>query len=140
MAETRQVIREKQVGVTPSGKQVVSEKTQVSSSEVEKYETVGVINNLVLYVAGVIEILLLFRFILKILGANPGSTFVSFIYGISGIFESPFRGIFRPAATEGIETVSILEPSTIVALFVYIVVAVGIIQLIKLITATNRES
>ncbi|HEX6977089.1 MAG TPA: YggT family protein [Patescibacteria group bacterium] len=138
MAETQQVIREKQSGVTPSGKQVVSEKTQVSSSSAEKYETVGVITNLVLYGAGVIEILLLFRFILKILGANPGSMFVSFIYTVSGIFEMPFRGIFHSTATQGIETSSILEPSTVVALFVYLVIAVGITQLIRLLTATNK--
>ena len=139
MSETQQVIREKQAGITPTGKQIVSEKTQVSSSRVEKYETVGIITNLVFYGAGVIEILLLFRFILKILGANPGSMFVSFIYAVSGIFEMPFRGIFRSTAGQGIETSSILEPSTVVALFVYLVIAVGITQLIKLATATNKE-
>ena len=139
MSETQQVIREKQAGVTPSGKQIVSEKTEVSSSVTEKYQTVGVITNLIFYAAGVIEILLLFRFILKLLGANPGSMFVSFIYFLSGIFESPFRGIFRSAASRGIETASILEPSTVVALFVYLVLALGITQLIRLTTATNKE-
>ncbi len=138
MAETRQVIRERQAGVTPSGKQVDYAKTEVSSSVTEKYQTVAVITNLVMYVTAVIEILLLFRFILKILGANPGSMFVYFIYTISGIFEMPFRGIFRATAGQGIETTSILEPSTVVALFVYLVVALGITQLIKLATSTNN--
>jgi hypothetical protein len=94
---------------------------------------------LVMYIAAVIEFFLLFRFILKILGANPGSVFVSFIYTVSGIFEMPFRGIFRAAAGQGIETTSILEPSTVVALFVYLVVALGITQLIKLATSTSNE-
>jgi hypothetical protein len=139
MAETRQVIREKQSGITPSGKQVEYAKTEVSSSIAEKYQTVTVVTNLVMYIAAVIEFFLLFRFILKILGANPGSVFVSFIYTVSGIFEMPFRGIFRAAAGQGIETTSILEPSTVVALFVYLVVALGITQLIKLATSTSNE-
>ncbi|HSX48749.1 MAG TPA: hypothetical protein VLE44_00645 [Candidatus Saccharimonadales bacterium] len=139
MSETQKVVREKQVGTTPTGKQIVSEKTEVQSSVAERYQTVGLITNLVLYAAGIIEILLLFRFILKILGANPESMFVSFIYNLSGIFESPFRGIFRSAAGNGIETTSVLEPSTVVALFVYIVIAIGIIQLVKLVTSTNSE-
>ncbi len=139
MAETKEIISEKQSGVTPSGKRVDYAKTEVSSSAVEKYQTVSVITNLVMYTASVIEFLLLFRFILKILGANPGSMFVSFIYTVSGIFEMPFRGIFRATAGQGIETTSILEPSTVVALFVYLVVALGITQLIKLATSTNSE-
>ena len=139
MAETQQIVREKQAGVTPSGKQIVSEKTRVSSSLNEKFQTVGVVTNLVMYTAGVIEFLLLFRFILKVLGANPGSMFVSFIYAISSIFEMPFRGIFHSTAGTGIETTSILEPSTVVALFVYLVIALGITQFIKLATATNTE-
>ncbi len=140
MAETQQVVREKSVGVTPSGKQVVSEKTHVSSSAADKQQIVGISTNAVFYIAGVIEVLLMFRFILKILGANPSSGFVSFIYSISGLFEAPFRGIFRSTATQGIETTSVLEPSTVVALFVYAVVALGVIQLIKVVTASNTES
>lgn len=139
MPETQQVIREKQVGVTPLGKRVVSEKTQVSSSIVEKFQNVGVVTDLVFFVVGVIEILLVFRFILKVFGANPLSGFVWFIYTISGIFEAPFRGIFRTTASQGIETTSIIEPSTIVAIFVYFVIALGITQLIRLLTKTNSE-
>src|SRR5688572_33376711 len=100
MAETQQVVREKSVGVTPSGKQVVSEKTQVSSSEADKQQIVGVSTNAIFYIVGVIEVILIFRFMLKILGANPGSGFVSFIYNISSPFEMPFRGIFSSAATQ----------------------------------------
>ncbi|OHA48431.1 MAG: hypothetical protein A2806_03015 [Candidatus Terrybacteria bacterium RIFCSPHIGHO2_01_FULL_48_17] len=81
---------------------------------------------------GIIEILLGFRLVLKLLGASPESGFVNVIYMVSGIFEYPFHGIFRTASTMGIETKAVLEPSTIIAMIVYAVVAVIIAQFIKI--------
>ena len=87
---------------------------------------------LIYYLFGALEVLLTFRLILKIAGASTFSGFVRFIYGLSGFFVRPFEGIFRRVASEGIETTSILEPSTIVALVVYAIVAVGIVKLIRI--------
>lgn len=137
MVQTQEVIHEKSAGVTPSGKEVTREKTQVSSPETEEYLTIWSINNLIYYLGGAIEVLLLFRFTLRILGANPISPFVSFIYMLSRIFESPFRGIFRMAVSEGIETSAVLEPSTLFAMLVYAILTVAIVELIKIITITR---
>lgn len=139
MAQTHEVVREHQAGVTPTGKQFTKERTQVSSPEAEETVAIWSLNRLLYYVFGVIETLLVFRFVLKILGANPGSPFVAFIYSLSSVFQSPFRGIFRSAVTEGIETSSVFEPATIVAILVYIVVAAGLVELIKIVTATRED-
>lgn len=139
MAQTREVVSERSAGVTPSGKSVVRQKTAVSSPEMEEKVTIWSVNRLVYYIAGVIETLLLFRFMLKILGANPGSPFVAFIYSLSGMFVAPFRGIFRTAVAEGIETVSVLEPATLFAFVVYLVLAMGIVALINIVTATESD-
>jgi len=90
------------------------------------------ITKLVYYVLGVLETLLVFRLIFKFLGANPGSTFVSMIYKISGFFLAPFIGIFRSAVSNGIETKSVLEPTTIIAIIVYALIAYGIVRLIEI--------
>jgi len=82
------------------------------------------------YVLGFLEILLAFRFVFKLLGANPGSSFVAFIYSITQIFMAPFTAIFRAAVTQGIETKAVLEPSTIIAMIVYALIAWGIVKLI----------
>ena len=81
---------------------------------------------------GAAETLLAFRLILKLLGASPASGFVDFIYGVTGIFIAPFEGIFRTAVSQGIETRSVLEPATIVAIVVYTVVAWGIVELVRI--------
>ena len=87
----------------------------------------------VYYILGILEVLLAFRFVFKILGANPDSGFVSVIYTISQVFLAPFAAIFSSAATQGIETKAILEPSTLIAMVVYALVAWGIAKLIVII-------
>ncbi len=87
---------------------------------------------IVYYILGVLEVLFAFRLVFKLLGANPQSPFVSFIYSVSQAFLSPFSGIFRSATTKGIEAQSVLEPATIIAMIVYAIIAWGIVKLIEL--------
>ena len=77
------------------------------------------------YILGVIEVLLAFRFVLKLLAANPAAGFSSFIYGVTYVFAAPFLSVFRQSQVAG----SILEWTTLLAMFVYFVIAWGIIKL-----------
>ena len=81
-----------------------------------------------------------FRLVLKLLGANAGSAFVGLIYGLTGVFILPFEGIFRKGITQGIETVSVLEPSTLVALLVYAVIGWGIVKLIRILSGEQQPT
>ncbi len=92
---------------------------------------------LIYYILGVLEVLLAFRLVLKVLGSNPQSIFVNGIYSISRIFMVPFVGIFRTAVNNGIETKSLLEPALIIAMIVYALVAWGIVKLIEIMS--NRK-
>ena len=95
---------------------------------------------LVYFLFGVLEILLAFRLVLKLTGASISSAFVGLIYGLTGIFVLPFEGIFRRGYTQGIETASVLEPSTIVALIVYAVLAWGIVKLIRIFSGEKKQT
>lgn len=88
---------------------------------------------IIYYIFGVLEVLFAFRLIFKILGANPQSGFVTFIYSITKLFLAPFTGIFRMAVSNGIETQSVLEPTLIIAMIVYAALCWGILQLVKII-------
>lgn len=87
------------------------------------------------YLLGVIEIVLIFRVMLKLLGANPLSGFTNFIYSISNPFALPFAGIL------GITGISemVLEWSTLIAMTVYAIVAYGIVALFQLVKPTDQE-
>ena len=94
---------------------------------------------LVYFLFGVLEILLAFRFVLKLTGASISSGFVGFIYGLTGIFIMPFEGIFHRGYAQGIETKAVLEPSTLVAIIVYAALAWGIVKLIRIFSRDKQQ-
>lgn len=94
---------------------------------------------LVYFLFGLLEILLAFRLVLKLTGASITSSFVGLIYGLTGIFIAPFEGIFRRGFAQGVETTSVLEPSTIIAIVVYAVLAWGIVKLLQILSGEKQE-
>ncbi|HET7099384.1 MAG TPA: YggT family protein [Patescibacteria group bacterium] len=117
---------------------IVSKKTTITVGG-QKADSSQSANYIIYYIFGVVEILLVFRLILKLTGANPGSGFVSFIYSLTQLFVLPFSGIFRGATTQGNVVTAILEPSTLVALVVYAVLAWGITQLVEIMSGKKQE-
>ncbi len=87
--------------------------------------------NIIYYILGIIEILLGFRLVFKLLGASTKSSFVTFLYSSSQALISPFTGIFSAFTGDGAGPF-VLEPSTIIAMIVYAVVAQGLISLFKI--------
>lgn len=101
----------------------------------EKKKTIFRTYQVIWYILGVIEVLLAFRIVFKMLGANTFSSFVNLIYLISDPLALPFSGIFRVYATQG----ALFEWSTLVAMAVYALIAYGLIQLMQLIKPTTPE-
>ena len=80
---------------------------------------------IVWYILSILEVLLVFRFILKLTGANAGSGFTNFIYDFSRPFIAPFAAVFQRTSIQG----SIFEWTTILAMFVYWLLAIAIVRL-----------
>lgn len=80
---------------------------------------------IVWYILGIIEVLLVFRFLLKLTGANPDAGFTAFVYGGTYVFAAPFLNVFGITQIAG----SVFEWTTLLAMAVYAIVAVGIINL-----------
>lgn len=94
----------------------------------ENVSGVVIAQRVVYYIGGVIVALLFIRLLLQLLGANQGSDFVGFIYGLTGIFVAPFYGIFgEPTFGQ-----SHFETSTLIAIVIYSLLTVGIAKLISL--------
>ncbi len=115
----------------------VRETNRVASEPVVRRQTVTtdrvgssvIATRVIYYLTGVIVALLALRVVLLLLGANASSPFVNFVYGLSGIFASPFYGIFGYQPSYGIST---LELSSIVAIIVYALVGYGLARLFTL--------
>jgi uncharacterized protein YggT (Ycf19 family) len=82
------------------------------------------------FVAGVILILLAFRFVLSLLGANSTNGFANFIYTTSHPFVAPFFGLFNYNNIQ--YGISRFEVYTLVAMAVYSAIAWALTALLNI--------
>jgi len=80
---------------------------------------------IVWYILGLLEVLLAFRFVFKLTGANSEAGFTNFIYAVTWPFTAPFNAVFLKTAVSG----SIFEWTTLLAMLVYYLIAFAIVRL-----------
>jgi len=80
---------------------------------------------IVWYLLSILEVLLAFRFVLKLTGANAAAGFTNFIYAVTWPFTAPFLAVFQKTTIEG----SIFEWTTLLAMLVYWMIALAIAKL-----------
>jgi hypothetical protein len=85
----------------------------------------------VAFVVAAVDILIAARFLGKLLGASSQSSFVHFIYQLSGVMVAPFTGIFGDTGTK----TNTFESASLVAIVVYAVIGWGLVVLIRIVTA-----
>lgn len=131
MVDIKQTVtRTEDTGVDTTGAEVQQQTKRIQTEAAVDPKTTA--QNAVWYVLGFIEILLGFRFVLKLLGANTASGFVDFVYSLTGILTAPFDSIFGVTKPLEGETNSVFEPSILVAAAVYALIAWGIVKLITI--------
>jgi uncharacterized protein YggT (Ycf19 family) len=86
------------------------------------------VKRLIWIVLAVIEVILGFRFVLELLGANPDAGFTTFVYNVSRPFMAPFTAVFGAPKLTGS---GFFEPSVLLAMAVYVLIAWGLIALIN---------
>lgn len=89
---------------------------------------VVILQRLVWFIAGLISVIITFRFVLLLLGANREAGFTDFIYSLSAPFVAPFVGIFG----EPTYGTAVFEISSVLAIAVYLLVAWGIAKLVTI--------
>ncbi|HET9109793.1 MAG TPA: YggT family protein [Ktedonobacterales bacterium] len=116
---------------------------------VERYQTPGVpaselartrriyalarAGQIVYLILGILETLLVIRFVLKLLAANPVAPFTSFIYALTEPFVVPFEGVFQAPQTQG----AMLDLAAVLAMIVYALLVWGIVSVLY--TLGNRR-
>ena len=86
----------------------------------------------VYFIFGIIELLLMLRFVLLLIGANAANSFVSWVYAWSGPFAAPFAGIFGQHAAiagPGVVVQSDFDWTTLIAIVVYGIIGALLVRL-----------
>jgi uncharacterized protein YggT (Ycf19 family) len=91
------------------------------------------IMNSLYWLAGMLEILLVMRFLLRLFGANPQNGFAHLINELSAPFVAPFSTLFiSPTSEDG---ANIFDINVVIAIFAYALLSYLVVSLIKLIFA-----
>lgn len=114
--------------------QVTTTDNETSPKAYEKRKTIFRAYQVVWFFVGLIEVLLAFRVLLKLVGANY-STFTTMIYLLSAPFARPFLGTLDT----GVAGEVIVEWSTLLAMAVYPLLAIGIIKLFQFVKPTTPQ-
>lgn len=84
---------------------------------------------IIYFITGVIEILLLIRFLFRLFGAGA-SGLVNLIYGLTGPLVAPLNGIFND---QNLTHTSVLEISTLLAMVLWALIGWGIVKLLYIV-------
>ena len=85
---------------------------------------------------GILEVMLVLRFALKLIAANPASPIAVAIYGFTGLFLIPFAGLTATPAVGGM----VLEITTLIAMAVYALIAYAVERVVWLIFYRPQEA
>ena len=103
----------------------MNKQTETRNTKLESHTAQRIVG----IIFSVIEIILAFRLIFKLLGANPKNDFVHGIYAATQFFVGAFEGIFSRVTTSGAETTAVFEPATLIAMVVIALIAWAVLKL-----------
>lgn len=96
------------------------------------YAPVWTVTRVITLIFTVLEIVLLIRFILKLLGANPQQALVSGLYGITEPLVRPFQGIWPQTNTPTVIDV----PALLAIVFLFLIAAL-VVALVRAISGSR---
>jgi len=100
----------------------------VKDANQENKQIVSKVVQLVWLFFGLLEALIGFRILLKLIAANPNNWFTSFVYQLSDVFLWPFQNIVSNPTIQN----SIIEITSLIAILVYAFIGWAIVRLIWL--------
>lgn len=84
------------------------------------------VSQIIYLILGIVESLLIIRFVLKLLAANPDAAFTNAIYGLTDPIVTPFNGVFATPQTHSV----VLDLAAVLAMIVYALVGWGLAKLV----------
>ncbi len=100
----------------------------------EKQNQINKITSIIWLIFGILEAIIGFRVLLKLLAANPANEFANFIYNVSYPFLAPFFGLVGTPSSDG----NVLEVPSIIAMLVYLFIAWVIVRFVVLLMTPTK--
>src|SRR5213594_827953 len=123
----RERIVERPAVTTPAASNV-----NVGPTTTAATNTVWAVTRVVTLLFTVLEVLLLLRFVLKLMGANANQPLVSGLYGVTEPLVRPFQGIFpEPAGPP------VLDLAALLAVVFFFLIAALVVALVRAITSAR---
>ncbi len=97
---------------------------------------IGKLNDYLLWFLTVLEVTLLLRFILKLIGADPNNLFAGFLYALTDIILYPFLGIVK---SPSIHSNQAFEFSTLIAMAVYFLIFYALRRFLRILISGPEE-
>jgi YGGT family len=123
--------------VDPMGNRIENREEVVEDENLRRANTRYWITRITYFLLGVLEILLLLRFIFRLFGANQDNGFIMFLYNLSHVFVAAFNGIFND---QTLGRNGVFEVSTLIAMIIYALLAWGIVSLGRVLFAPNLSA
>jgi hypothetical protein len=128
MGLNRDEARYKRVVVRQEGDHVHEEHI-VEDANLEYRQIIYKVTQLIWLFFGILEALIGFRIVLRLIAANPSNWFTAFVYQLTDIFLWPFQNIVVNPSVQGF----VLEISSFIAMLVYALVGWAVVRLIWLV-------
>ena len=115
---------------------------EVESAEARQEEArtvryaIGKLNDFLQWFITVLEVTLAIRFLLKLIGADPGNLFAGFLYALTDIILFPFSGI---VPSPSVHLYQAFEWSTLIAMIVYALVFWAIRRFLSILITSPEE-
>ncbi len=97
---------------------------------------IGKLNDYLLWFLTVLQITLVLRFLLKLIGADPNNLFAGFLYALTEILTFPFIGIVK---SPSIHPNQAFEFSTLIAMAVYFLVFYALRRFLRILISGPEE-
>ncbi len=124
---------------TPSSEEtgeIENAETRLEEAKTVKY-AISKLNDFLRWFIAVLEVTLLIRFILRLIGADPKNMFAGFLYALTDIILVPFQTILRnPSLVQN----QAFEWSTLIAMAIYYLVFWAIRRFLHILISNPEES
>lgn len=124
------------LGTNETDMEVESAEARQEEARTVRY-AIGKLNDFLQWFMAVLEVTLVIRFLLKLIGADPSNLFAGFLYALTDIILFPFSGIVQSPSVH--PPYQAFEWSTLIAMIIYALIFWAIRRFLSILITSPEE-